>query len=55
MKVTGYDTLKTFLRYVNLTAESTGENAKLFGDFIDRKLLKLNQIKGLVNDEIGEK
>jgi integrase len=38
MKVTGHTQLKTFLRYVNLTAESASTNAKNFGEFINQKL-----------------
>lgn len=41
MKTTGHTQLKTFLRYVNLTAESVGESAKAFGLFLDNKLNKL--------------
>jgi integrase len=38
MKVTGHTQLKTFLRYVNLIAESASESAKYFGEFVQRKL-----------------
>ena len=42
MKTTGHTQLKTFLRYVNLTMESVSENAKMFGNFINQKLLNFN-------------
>jgi hypothetical protein len=38
MKTTGHTQLKTFLRYVNLTAESVSQSAKYFGEFVQRKL-----------------
>ncbi len=38
MKTTGHTQLKTFLRYVNLTAKSVGENAKNFGEFLENKI-----------------
>lgn len=38
MKTTGHTQLKTFLRYVNLTAESVGKNAKSFGEFLNTKI-----------------
>lgn len=37
MKVTGHTQLKTFLRYVNLTAESASDNAVSFGNFVAKK------------------
>lgn len=44
MKVTGHTQLKTFLRYVNLTAESVSQSAKDFGQFLERKLSELEAI-----------
>ncbi|MCA1639703.1 MAG: site-specific integrase [Acidobacteria bacterium] len=38
MKTTGHTQLKTFLRYVNLTAESVSESAKSFGKFLTNKI-----------------
>jgi integrase len=38
MKMTGHTQLKTFLRYVNLTATSARENAQNFGLFVESKL-----------------
>ncbi len=38
MKVTGHTQLKTFLRYVNLTAETASQSALRFGEFIGEKL-----------------
>jgi Mn-dependent DtxR family transcriptional regulator len=43
MKVTGHTQLKTFLRYVNLTAESAQESANNFGGFVSDKLAKVIQ------------
>ena len=42
MKTTGHTQLKTFLRYVNLTAVSVSENAKLFGEFTENKIATAN-------------
>ena len=44
MKVTGHTQLKTFLRYVNLTAESVSNSAKNFGEFLSGKFKKTSQI-----------
>jgi integrase len=44
MKTTGHTQLKTFLRYVNLTAESVSQSAKNFGDFLEVKLSKAEAI-----------
>ncbi len=38
MKTTGHTQLKTFLRYVNLTANSVSEGAKKFGEFLNDKI-----------------
>ena len=38
MKTTGHTQLKTFLRYVNLTAESVSRSAKAFGEFLSIKI-----------------
>ena len=38
MKMTGHTQLKTFLRYVNLTATSARQNALSFGEFVQSKL-----------------
>jgi integrase len=38
MKTTGHTQLKTFLRYVNLTAENVSNSAKNFGVFLSVKL-----------------
>ncbi len=43
MKTTGHTQLKTFLRYVNLTAESVSNSAKGFGMFLTDRLNKANQ------------
>ncbi len=42
MKTTGHTQLKTFLRYVNLTAENVSNSAKNFGVFLS---VKLSEIK----------
>ena len=50
MKVTGHTQLKTFLRYVNLTAESASTNAKKFGEFINQKLtnqLEITEVQSI--------
>lgn len=47
MKVTGHTQLKTFLRYVNLTAESASDNAKLFGNFVNNKILAADIVQEL--------
>ena len=38
MKTTGHTQLKTLLRYVNLTAESVSNSAKVFGGFLSSRL-----------------
>jgi len=38
MKVSGDSQIKTFLRYLNPTAESTYAAAKKFGSFVDEQL-----------------
>lgn len=55
MKTTGHTQLKTFLRYVNLTAESVSENAKGFGEFLNNKIIdaehkqKINSKEEILN------
>jgi integrase len=41
MKVTGHTQLRTFLRYVNLTAASISQNATSFGDFLEKKFAEI--------------
>lgn len=53
MKVTGHTQLKTFLRYVNLTAETASESAKYFGDFVRRKIDEISKITKAQSDTIN--
>ena len=41
MKTTGHTQLKTFLRYVNLTAESVSQSAKIYGEFLAVKMAEV--------------
>jgi integrase len=50
MKVTGHTQLKTFLRYVNLTAKSASANAKFFGAFLDREFLSATNKQTIVDN-----
>ena len=51
MKTTGHTQLKTFLRYVNLTAESVSESAKRYGDFLSSKLSE-SANKNIINSKM---
>lgn len=53
MKVTGHEQLKTFLRYVNLTAESANENAKLFGEFVNQKIINIENSEELQSNSLN--
>jgi len=45
MKTTGHTQLKTFLRYVNMTAESVSENAGKYGKFLDKKFAEIKAVE----------